>query len=283
MIIVSVDVDGPWGLEGRRAEGGLTSRSEGWFGVGRGLDRVLDILATRAVRATFFVVGRVAVEAPERVREIAAAGHEIAHHGFAHLPTQALDAAGERDELERGLDALGECLGVAPAGYRSPAWELTPVTLGLLGELGFGYDSSLMGDDRPYAVRAGGRDIVELPVHWTLDDVPYLAFQPEQPLPLGGPDAMLAAWIAAHGDAVADGRPLTYTIHPEHTGRAPHHHALDALLDHVGRAGTGTSSAAELVERSRGTLAAGAVGPAGDPLAGGAGSQEQQRASDRRH
>jgi peptidoglycan-N-acetylglucosamine deacetylase len=242
-VIVTVDVDGEHGLACRQGpwDGRLSSHSEGAFGLGRGLDRILAVLAAHAVRATFFTVGRVAVTAPDRVREIAAAGHEVAHHGFAHLPTHTLDAAGERDELERGVHALGDCLGTAPTGYRSPAWELTPGTLALLPELGFAYDSSLMGDDRPYRVG----DLVELPVHWTLDDVPYLAFHPEQPARLAGCRAAARTWIAAHDDAVADDRPVAYTFHPEHTGRAPHHHALDELLARAAACGTPTATASE--------------------------------------
>jgi peptidoglycan-N-acetylglucosamine deacetylase len=238
-VSITVDVDGPWGLACRQVPGGwsrrLTSRSETEFGLGRGLDRVLTTLAEHRVHATFFVVGRIALELPERVREIAAAGHEIAHHGHAHRPTHALDPAGERDEIERGTAALGDCLGQLPAGYRSPAWELTPVTLELLLEHRFAYDSSLMGDDRPHRLRG---ELTELPVHWTLDDVPYLAFQPEQPRRLGALHALEATWLAAHDDAVAEGRHVTYTMHPEHIGRSPHQRALHALLERAADAGT---------------------------------------------
>jgi peptidoglycan/xylan/chitin deacetylase (PgdA/CDA1 family) len=246
-VVVSVDVDGPWGLACRPVAGGwgarLTSRSEAEYGLERGLDRLLSVLESHAVRATFFVVGAVAHAMPERVRELAASGHEIAHHGYSHRATHTLGAAAQRDEIERGLCALGDCLGVAPAGYRSPAWELTPVTLALLAEHGFAYDSSLMGDDRPYALEPG---LVEVPVHWSLDDVPYLAFHPEAPARLGGCAAAAALWAAAHDDAVAEGRPAVYTVHPEHTGRAPHQQLLSGLLDHAAAAGTPTCTAAAL-------------------------------------
>ena len=46
-------------------------------------------------------------------------------------------------------------------------------SLALLDERGFVYDSSLMGNDIPYKVDADGSDIVEIPIHWELDDVPY--------------------------------------------------------------------------------------------------------------
>jgi peptidoglycan-N-acetylglucosamine deacetylase len=216
---VTVDVDGVAGLACRPGgPWGLSSRSEHEF-VWRGLERVLEVLDRHGVVATFYVPGATVLERPERFRELAAAGHEIGHHGHDHLPTRSLDAAGEREELVRGLEALAE-IGVVPRGYRSPGWELTPTTLALLPGLGFAWDSSLMGDERPYRVG----ELVELPVHWRLDDVPYwLAFR--------DPREVLAIWTAEFDHA--DGH-ITYTIHPEHTGRGHRLTLLEGLLDHIG-------------------------------------------------
>jgi peptidoglycan-N-acetylglucosamine deacetylase len=217
---VTVDVDGVAGMACRPGgPWGLTARSEHEY-VWRGLERVLAVLDRHGARATFYVPGVTVLERPEAFAEVLAAGHEIAHHGHAHLPTRSLDAAGERDELLRGLDALAQ-IGVTPRGYRSPGWELTEATLALLPELGFVWDSSLMADERPY--RLG--DLVELPVHWRLDDVPYwLAFR--------DPREVLAIWTAEYD--TADGQHLTFTIHPEHSGRGHRLTLLDGLLDHTG-------------------------------------------------
>jgi peptidoglycan/xylan/chitin deacetylase (PgdA/CDA1 family) len=155
-----------------------------------------------------------------RFLDIAAAGHELAHHGYAHLPTHALDPAAEREELLRGFDALAQ-IGVTPRGYRSPGWELTPVTLGLLPELGFAWDSSLMADDRPYRLPCG---LLELPVHWRLDDVPHSVRYAD-------PSDVLATWIAEYDHAFGH---LTYTVHPEVTGRGSWITLLQGLLEHVG-------------------------------------------------
>jgi peptidoglycan-N-acetylglucosamine deacetylase len=222
-VSVTVDVDGLAGLACRPGgpwEGRLTSRSEHEF-VWRGLERVLDVLDRSDAFATFYVPGLTVEENPSLFRELLAAGHEIAHHGYGHLPTSTLDEAGERDELERGLDALAS-IGVTARGYRSPGWELTPTTLSLLPELGFAWDSSLMGDERPYRLPGG---LVELPVHWRLDDVPYFAR-------LADPRQVLASWTAEHDHA--SGAHLTYTIHPELTGRGHRITLLQGLLDHAG-------------------------------------------------
>jgi peptidoglycan-N-acetylglucosamine deacetylase len=219
---VTVDVDGLAGLACR--PGGpwkrrLTSRSEHEF-VWRGLERVVAVLERFGARATFYVPGVTVEQDPAVFRELAAAGHEIAHHGYAHMPTHTLDEAGEREELERGIAAL-EAIGVTPRGYRSPGWELTPLTLSLLPELGFAWDSSLMADDRPYRLPNG---LLELPVHWSLDDVPYHARHAPA-------EEILSVWTAAYDRS--DG-PVTYTIHPEVTGRWHAIALLERLLDHVG-------------------------------------------------
>jgi peptidoglycan/xylan/chitin deacetylase (PgdA/CDA1 family) len=218
---ITVDVDGVAGLACRPGgpwEGRLTSRSEHEY-VWRGLERVLEVFDRHDAVATFYVPGVTVLERPHVFAELLAAGHEIGHHGHRHLPTTSLDAAGEREELVRGLDALAG-IGVRPAGYRSPGWELTPATLALLAELGFTWDSSLMGDEHPYRLGA----LIELPVHWRLDDVPYWLAHRD-------PREVLALWSAEHDHA--DGH-LTYTIHPEHTGRGHRLSLLDGLLDHIG-------------------------------------------------
>ena len=217
-VSVSVDVDGVAGLACRPGgpwEGRLTSRSEHEY-VWRGLDRVVGVLERHGARATFYVPGATLLEDPPRFAELVAAGHELAHHGHAHLPTTACD---EREELDRGIEALAT-IGVTARGYRSPGWELTPVTLALLPELGFVWDSSLMGDERPYRIGP----LVELPVHWRLDDVPYWTA-------LRDPREVLAIWTAEHDQATGH---LTYTIHPELTGRGHRLTLLDGLLDHTG-------------------------------------------------
>ena len=64
-------------------------------------------------------------------------------------------------------------------GIRTPrAWDFSPSTLEIIRELGLLYDSSLMGDDRPYEIIADGvpSGLVELPVEWILDDYAYYGF-----------------------------------------------------------------------------------------------------------
>ena len=118
--------------------------------------RLLALLAEHGTRATFFVLGWVADRHPEVVREIAAAGHEVGSHGYAHqlLDRQAPEEFAE--DLARSLAAIGRALGRPEAllGYRAPGFSLTPRTLWALDILrahGIRYDSSL----QPLLTRGG--------------------------------------------------------------------------------------------------------------------------------
>src|SRR3954471_5812268 len=96
--------------------------SQGTYGAKVGVPLVLDVLARVELRATFFVPGRVAERPPHRVREIVAAGHELAHHGYTHTHPGRLEPEQEAAEFARALEVLR---GFAPdvVGYRSPAWD----------------------------------------------------------------------------------------------------------------------------------------------------------------
>lgn len=154
------DVDAESGFLGDGPEYArrLTTLSEGRFGVVRGLPRILELLAAHAIPATFFVPGHTADAHPAAVRAILDGGHEVGHHGYLHLRTDRISLPEQRDEIERGLAALDRVGAPRPVGYRSPAWEMTEETFDLLAAAGFAYDSSCMGDDRPYVERwSGGR------------------------------------------------------------------------------------------------------------------------------
>ena len=220
------DVERSW----RDLDGRLTSLSELRFGAVRGVFRILESLARADIRATFYVPGRIADAYPEAVREVAAAGHEIAHHGYAHLFNDRASPQQQREELNRGTEALENLLGITPRGYRSPGWELTPDSLQMLVEMGFAYDSSCMGDDRPYFESSRNHRILELPVHWSLDDWVYYGFQRDALGHMADPDVVRRVWLSEFEAALRERRLVTYTLHPECSGRAYRAAMLEDLI-----------------------------------------------------
>jgi peptidoglycan/xylan/chitin deacetylase (PgdA/CDA1 family) len=214
-----VDAETGWLQAGPEYERRLSTLSDARYGVGRGLERILALLERLEVPATFYIPGDTVIRHAPALHGILAAGHEVGHHGHRHLASHTIDEATQRAEIVDGLAALREHLDVVPRGYRSPAWELTPATFELLLEFGFAYDSSCMGDDRPYLERLGDRTLFEFPVHWHLDDWPYLAWHPGSGGNLTPPARVKEMWLAEFAVAVSEGRHITYTMHPEVTGR----------------------------------------------------------------
>ena len=129
-----------------------------WAGFERQLGRVLDLLDSLGAKATFFVLGMTARNNPDSVRELAARGHDIAAHGFAHQPVFAQSREEFRSDVERSLELISSLTGSRPTGYRAPAFSLSRDTawaLEVLADLGFRYDSSLHDSPR-HRHRPGG-------------------------------------------------------------------------------------------------------------------------------
>ena len=68
---------------------------------------------------------------------------------------------------------------------------MTDETFDLLVEHGFAYDSSCMGDDRPYLQSWASGSILELPVHWSLDDWPRFGWSIDHGGNVAHPDELL--------------------------------------------------------------------------------------------
>lgn len=82
--------------------------------------RVLDTLAARDVRGTFFLVGGRAERTPETVRRIVDGGHEVASHGWSHRSLWLCGPRRTEEEIGRSQALLARLTGRAPALFRPP-------------------------------------------------------------------------------------------------------------------------------------------------------------------
>lgn len=82
--------------------------------------RLLDILASRNVKATFYVIGRSVDLHPEVLRRTVAEGHEIGNHSHTHRLLSKLSNEEVRQEMQRCQDAVGRAAGVRPRTMRPP-------------------------------------------------------------------------------------------------------------------------------------------------------------------
>jgi peptidoglycan/xylan/chitin deacetylase (PgdA/CDA1 family) len=191
------------------------------------------LLRRHNIPASFFVPGYTAEVHPGLVESLLKEGHEVGHHGHMHLRSDKISPELQADELHRGFEALQKAGAPKPAGYRSSSWELTPETFDLVLNNGFAYDSSCMGDDRPYYEQWNGRALLELPVHWSLDDYPMFGWT----IDIGGnfshPETLYDTWIAEFESARRDGRHTTFTMHPEVIGRGGRFAQLERFIERL--------------------------------------------------
>jgi polysaccharide deacetylase family protein (PEP-CTERM system associated) len=130
-----------------------------------GTRQLLDLLAHRGVKGTFFTLGWVAKHHPQLVRDIAAAGHEVASHGWGHEKITSLSPDEFRASIRDSKQALEALSGAPVLGYRAPSFSITrglEWALEILVEEGYQYDSSLFPVRRAgYGFEGGQRD-----PHW---------------------------------------------------------------------------------------------------------------------
>jgi peptidoglycan/xylan/chitin deacetylase (PgdA/CDA1 family) len=224
-----------------------------------GVPRILDILDRHGVVSTFFVPGFTAERYPGVVRDIVAAGHEVAHHGYLHETLEGVDRETEASYLDRGLQALEQVAGIRPVGYRAPMWEPTWETPGLLATRGFLYDSSLMDADVPYELATGGAgedgSLVEIPIQWALDDWEQYCFVPGvsgEGL-IESPAKAQEMWALELDAMRSVGGCFTLTNHPFLTGRPSRALALERVVEQaVGYGDVWVASLRQIAEHVRG-------------------------------
>lgn len=243
----------------RRFAARASTMSHQAYGPKVGVPRLLGVLERGGVRATFFVPGFTARRYPDTVRAIVAAGHEVGWHNDLHEPPYSLAEDEERAILERGAEVLEPLTGVRPRGYRAPWWELNERTPELLAAAGFAYDSSLMDDDVPYRLATDAGTLIELPVHWSLDDWEQYAFLPEPDIgsQIELPAKVLELWTGELDAMRDEGCLLVVTMHPFLSGRPARAKMLGELLARVRERGdVWQATMGELADHADATLAA---------------------------
>ncbi len=219
-----------------------TPISRGEFGV-VAAERILALLDKHDISGSWFTPGVTIETYPDACRRIHEAGHEIGHHGFAHVSPRGMSRAEELDALQKGNAAIRSVTGANATGYRSPAWDLSDHSVELLLGEGFLYDSSMMAHDfQPYFARNGDRiegermvfgeetELVEMPISWSLDDFPH--FEYFRGGGLMNANQVLENWLGDYDYMAANSESgiLTYTFHPFVIGRGHRMLMLEKLI-----------------------------------------------------
>jgi len=219
------------------------------------IDALLEKLDRYSVRGTFLVLGWIAKHRPEVVLAIAAAGHEIASHGFWHERVTALDRDTFREDVQISKQALEDLIGGEVVGYRAPSFSIIPGwewAFDVLIEEGYRYDSSLFPIRRrgygypdsprtPHVIQRPAGRIAEFPLATTS----FFRY----PIPAAGGGYLrqfpLAIIRRAFREASERCEPATFYIHPWETdpgqprlpvsvlNRLRHYRGLGSTLERI--------------------------------------------------
>jgi polysaccharide deacetylase family protein (PEP-CTERM system associated) len=186
--------------------------------------KILALLNSVQVRATFFVLGWVAERHPDLIKSLADHGHEIASHGYAHELVYGQTPALFREDIKKAKTILEDILGSPILGYRAPSFTITREThwaLQILVEEGYRYDSSVFpvyhdvygmpgADPWCHSINTSAGILWEIP--------PTMVKLAGFPLPIAGggylrlfPYAVLRALLRR---AETQGHPLVVYLHP---------------------------------------------------------------------
>ena len=192
--------------------------------VERSVDVLLELLDRFGSRGTFFVLGWIAKHHPQVVESIAAAGHEVASHGWGHRRVTQLNPREFRQSVRDSKQLLEDLIGKSVTGYRAPSFSIVrggEWALDILVEEGYGYDSSLFPVRRPGYGYAGGQRAP----YWIDRPPGRLVEVPPATLRIGGVNVPAAGGAyfrlfpyrlcrAALRQSQRRGAPGTFYIHP---------------------------------------------------------------------
>jgi polysaccharide deacetylase family protein (PEP-CTERM system associated) len=131
----------------------------------RNIDLILQLLDDADVQATFFTLGWIAERFPEVIRRIAANGHEIASHGYAHSRVDDLEHDAFHADIHLAKTILEDVTNIAVKGYRAPSFSISTETEwahDCIVQAGYRYSSSV------YPIRHD---------HYGIPDAPRFAYR----------------------------------------------------------------------------------------------------------
>jgi polysaccharide deacetylase family protein (PEP-CTERM system associated) len=189
--------------------------------VERNVERLLVLFAERGARATFFVLGWIAERYPQLVRAIAAGGHEVASHGYAHLRATEQTPHEFLGDISRAKSILEDITGSLIAGYRAPSFSIgpqNPWAFDCIARAGYRYSSSVYpvrhdhygAPDAPRFAHRTPQGVVEIPITTTRTL--------GRNFPAGGGGYFRLAPYAVSRWAIrrvnAEGQPAIFYMHP---------------------------------------------------------------------
>src|SRR6185503_12032842 len=159
--------------------GALDTMAISWaaYGVKRGIYRLLDALARHKAKASVMTSAIIAERAPQAVKAVADAGHEVLSHSYSMDVIPALLSLDEQKKnIMRCTQLLERASGKRVRGWLSPRGTSGPDLPRLLAEAGYTWYGDVFDDDLPYVQDVGQLGIVAIPLATDVNDMPFMKY-----------------------------------------------------------------------------------------------------------
>lgn len=237
MLAFDLDAETMWTTRGDGNADHITNLSRGAYGPKQGVPRILNMLDTWKIRATFFIPGIIAEKYPEVVREISQRGHEIGFHGYRHEEFTDTTYEEEHATMLKAEKIIRDICGQQIAGHRAPGGVIHDYSLRLFLEHGYIYSSNWRNSDGPFIHKIDGKEVplVELPKDSIFDDTAYDFYTDSAPerYELKSPREMLEIWKEEFDSLAAEGRMINFVLHPQFIGRVSRVNMLSDLVGYM--------------------------------------------------
>ena len=154
--------------------GALDTMAISWaaYGVKRGIYRLIDALKKHNAKASVMTSAIIAERAPEAVKAVADAGHEVLSHSYSMDVIPALLSLDEQKKtIMRCTTLLERASGKRITGWLSPRGTSGPELPALLAQAGYTWYGDVFDDDLPYVQTFGESRIVALPLATDVNDM----------------------------------------------------------------------------------------------------------------
>lgn len=254
-VMVTFDFDAEYLRISRNRKGSydFADMSRGLYGPREGLDRCLRVLKEQEIKATFFVPGAIAERYPEKIRRIAADGHEIGYHGYAHESEIGYPMEKEIQNMEKSEKILEELCGRKPVGHRGCNNIIQPYTMELIHSRGYKYSSVMKDRDWAYIYPGteGDSPLVELSTEHTLDDTTYFYFTYSSPVNKSNYTAEYVSniWKDYFNELLKEeDKIMVLKLHPQMTGRAGRAAMLGRFIAYMKKCGAWIATCEEVAD-----------------------------------
>ena len=251
-VLLTFDLDGEtlWRCRDPENANRPVTLSQGRYGPEEGVPRILRVLDKFGIKSTFFIPGFTVNQYQDLVRKLHQEGHEIGNHGWSHTyPDNLNDYQTEKKEYIDSSNLIEKIVGERPKGYRSPAWEFSVYTGGIIVDEmpELQYSSNMMDTERIRHLVLDGKKtrLVEIPISWVLDDAAFWLYSLRTPgkaiQPLDSVekywitefDSLLEEYNREVGEVGVSDICFVLTCHPQIIGRPSRIKLLERVIEHM--------------------------------------------------